>query len=68
MRTLHGGLRWILQITRPETATAKGSFSFRYDDGSLSVKGITDSALPTHQLEQYGTMGLERNGFFVHLH
>jgi hypothetical protein len=48
-------------------ATAKGSFSVRYDDGSFSAQGITDSALPTHQLEQYGTMGHERNGFFVHL-
>jgi hypothetical protein len=48
-------------------ATAKGSFSFRYDDGSYSAQGITDFALPTHQLEQYGTMGNERNGFFAHL-
>ena len=48
-------------------ATAKGSFSFRYDDESYSAQGITDSALPTHQLEQYGTMGHERNGFFAHL-
>ena len=48
-------------------ATAKGSFSFRYDDGSYSAQGFTDSALPTHQLEQYGTMGHERNGIFVHL-
>ena len=48
-------------------ATATGSFSFRYDDGSYSAQGNTDSALPTHQLEQYGTMGNERNGFFVHL-
>ena len=47
-------------------ATAKGSFSFRYDDGSYSAQGTTDSALPTHQLIQYGTMGRERNGFFVH--
>lgn len=49
-------------------ATAKGSFSFRYDDGSYSVQGTTDSTLPTHELEQYGTMGAERNGFFVHSH
>ena len=48
-------------------ATATGSFSFRYDDGTYSAQGNTDSALPTHQLEQYGTMGLERNGFFAHL-
>lgn len=48
-------------------ATATGSFSFRYDDGSYSAQGITDSTLPTHQLEQYGTMGNERNGFFAHL-
>ena len=48
-------------------ATATGSFSFRYDDGSYSAQGTTDSALPTHQLEQYGTMGHERNGLFVHL-
>jgi hypothetical protein len=48
-------------------ATARGSFSVRYDDGSFSAQGITDSALPTHQLEQYGTMGHERNGLFVRL-
>ena len=48
-------------------ATATGSFSFRYDDGSYSAQGTTDSALPTHQLEQYGTMGHERNGLFVRL-
>ena len=46
-------------------ATAKGSFSFRYDDGSYSAQGTTDSTLPTHELEQYGTMGRERNGFFA---
>jgi hypothetical protein len=48
-------------------AAATGSFSFRYDDGTYSARGNTDSALPTHQLEQYGTMGNERNGFFVRL-
>ena len=48
-------------------ATATGSFSFRYDDGSYSAQGTTDSALPTHELEQYGTMGHERSGLFVHL-
>ena len=48
-------------------ATATGSFSFRYDDGSYSAQGTTDSALPTQQLEQYGTMGHERNGLFVDL-
>ena len=48
-------------------ATAKGAFAFRYDDGSFSAQGFTDSALPTHQLEQYGTMGHERNGLFVRL-
>ena len=47
-------------------ATATGSFSFRYDDGSYSAHGTTDSAMPTHELEQYGTMGHERNGSFVH--
>lgn len=52
-------------------ATAKGSFSFRYDDGSYSAQGTTDSIhFPTHELGTtlplYGTMGKERNGSFVH--
>ena len=47
-------------------AIAKGSFSFRYDDGSYSAQGTTDSSVPTTQLEPYGTMGHEGNGSFVH--
>ncbi len=45
--------------------TATGSFSFRYDDGSYSGQGTSDSTLPTHELTQYGTIGRERNGFFA---
>ncbi len=51
-------------------ATAKGAFSFRYDDGSYSAQGTTDSIhFPTHELGTtlplYGTIGKERNGSFV---
>ena len=45
--------------------TATGSFSFRYDDGSYSGQGTSDSTLPTHELTQYGTIGRERNGVFA---
>ena len=52
------------------TATAKGTFSARYDDGTFSVKGTMDSAsasplLPWQGLSQ-GHMGHERNGVFLH--
>jgi hypothetical protein len=44
-------------------ATAKGTFSASYDDGTFSVTGTMDSALATEITP--GHMGLERNGIFV---
>ena len=44
-------------------ATAKGSFSARYDDGSWWVTGTMDSALMVEGSP--GHMGHERNGSFV---
>lgn len=48
-------------------ATAKGSFSARYDDGSFSVTGTFDSALAVEATQggARGHMGHERNGVFV---
>jgi hypothetical protein len=45
------------------TATAHGTFSARYDDGSFSVTGTMDSALA--QEGTPGHMGHERNGVFA---
>jgi hypothetical protein len=44
-------------------ATAKGTFSARYDDGSFSVTGTMDSALMVEGSP--GHMGNERNGVFA---
>jgi hypothetical protein len=44
-------------------ATAKGTFSAGYDDGTFSVTGTMDSALATEITP--GHMGHERNGLFV---
>jgi hypothetical protein len=44
-------------------ATAKGTFSASYDDGTFSVTGTMDSALATEITP--GHMGLERNGIFL---
>ena len=41
-------------------ATNSGSFSVAYDDGSFSASGTFDSS------GNFGEMGKERNGFFVH--
>ena len=41
-------------------ATNSGSFSVAYDDGSFSASGTFDSS------GNFGEMGMERNGFFVH--
>jgi hypothetical protein len=50
-------------------ATAKGTFSARYDDGSFSVTGTMDSAVTSPVLPYQGTteghMGHERNGVFL---
>lgn len=50
-------------------ATAKGTFSARYDDGSFSVTGTMDSAVASPLLPWQGTaqghMGHERNGIFL---
>lgn len=44
-------------------ATAKGTFSVTYDDGTFSVTGTMDSALATEGTP--GHMGFERNGVFT---
>ena len=41
-------------------ATNSGSFSVAYDDGTFSASGTFGSS------ENFGEMGTERNGFFVH--
>lgn len=41
-------------------ATNSGSFSVAYDDGTFSASGSFDSS------GNFGEMGTERNGFFVH--
>lgn len=41
-------------------ATNSGSFSVAYDDGSFSASGTFNSS------GNFGEMGTERNGFFVH--
>ena len=41
-------------------ATNSGSFSVAYDDGAFSAKGTFGSS------GNFGEMGTERNGFFVH--
>ncbi|HYL62446.1 MAG TPA: hypothetical protein VE077_07465 [Candidatus Methylomirabilis sp.] len=70
-----GTARWI----RPETddplsplnwagkmwdATNSGSFSVAYDDGTFSASGTFSSGSGPSQ--NFGEMGTERNGFFVH--
>jgi hypothetical protein len=44
-------------------ATAKGTFSASYDDGTFSVTGTMDSVVATEGTP--GHMGHERNGIFV---
>lgn len=44
-------------------ATAKGTFSASYDDGTFSVRGTMDSAVATEITP--GHMGHERNGIFA---
>jgi hypothetical protein len=41
-------------------ATNSGSFAVAYDDGAFSASGAFDSS------GNFGEMGTERNGFFVH--
>ena len=43
-------------------ATNSGSFSVAYDDGTFSASGTFSSGSPAN----FGEMGTERNGFFVH--
>jgi hypothetical protein len=43
-------------------ATNSGSFSVAYDDGTFSASGTFGSGSPAN----FGEMGTERNGFFVH--
>ncbi len=47
-----GGKMW--------NATNSGSFSVAYDDGTFSASGTFSSS------RNFGEMGTERNGFFVH--
>jgi hypothetical protein len=48
-------------------ATAKGTFSIRYDDGTFSVTGTMDSAVAVESTlgGAVGHLGHERNGVFV---
>ena len=45
-------------------ATNSGSFSVAYDDGTFSASGTFSSGSGPSQ--NFGEMGTERNGFFVH--
>ena len=45
-------------------ATNSGSFSLAYDDGTFSASGTFSSGSGPSQ--NFGEMGTERNGFFVH--
>ena len=45
-------------------ATNSGTFSVAYDDGSFSASGTFSSGSGPSQ--NFGEMGTERNGFFVH--
>ena len=45
-------------------ATNSGSFSVAYDDGTFSASGTFGSGSGPSQ--NFGEMGTERNGFFVH--
>lgn len=47
-------------------ATNSGSFSVTYDDGTFSASGTFSSGSGPSQ--NFGEMGTERNGFFVHHH
>jgi hypothetical protein len=49
-------------------AAARGTFSFRYDDGSFWVTGTMDSAVAAELTQggAHGHMGHERNGVFAH--
>lgn len=48
-------------------ASAKGTFSIQYDDGTFSVTGTMDSALAAEAIQggAQGHMGRERNGVFA---
>jgi hypothetical protein len=47
-------------------ATARGTFTAQYDDGTFSVTGTMDSALSTEGTPGHlGHMGHERNGIFA---
>jgi hypothetical protein len=50
-------LNWAGRMWR---ATNSGSFSVAYDDGTFSASGTFGSS------RNFGEMGTERNGFFVH--
>jgi hypothetical protein len=50
-------LNWAGKMWR---ATNSGSFSVAYDDGTFSASGTFGSS------DNFGEMGTERNGFFVH--
>ena len=47
-------------------ATNSGSFSVAYDDGTFSASGTFGSGSGSGSSANFGEMGTERNGFFVH--